>query len=219
MNVAPPDADSPALKPASNPYIRLTEEVAGSPYRPGNTFTLLQNGDEIFPAMLEAIRGAKQSIEFLTYVFWRGHIATAFAEALIERAQAGVKVRLLIDTVGGATMNTRTIWALERAGVKLGWFRPGHNLRHLRKLNNRTHRKILLVDGHTGFTGGVGIADMWTGHAQDKDHWRETHSRITGPACAGLHTGFAENWLEATGEGLPAPAPERTGNVAIQTII
>jgi cardiolipin synthase len=201
-----------------NQFVPLTEEAVGSPYRPGNTFELLRNGDEIFPAMLEAIRRAEHHIEFLTYVFWRGQIATELATALAARAKAGVRVRLLIDTVGGATMDSRLIWQLERAGATIGWFRPGH-WSHLRRLNNRTHRKILITDGRVGFTGGVGIADMWTGHAQDPDHWRETHCRITGPAVADLHAGFAENWLEATGEELTLESPAPTGAVAIQTII
>jgi cardiolipin synthase A/B len=201
-----------------NRFVQLTEEAVGSPYRAGNTFELLHNGDEIFPAMLEAIRTAEHHIEFLTYVFWRGKIASELAAALIERAKAGVRVRLLIDTVGGATMDSRLIWQLERAGATIGWFRPGR-IPHLRRLNNRTHRKILITDGRIGFTGGVGIADTWTGHAQDPNHWRETHCRITGPAVADLHVGFAENWLEATGEELTLEAPQPTGSVDIQTII
>jgi cardiolipin synthase A/B len=202
----------------ANPYIPLVEAAAGSPFRPGNAFELLHNGDEIFAAMLEAIRGATSSIEFLTYVFWRGRIATEFAAALAERARAGVKVRLLIDAFGGASMDARTIWALERAGVRLAWFRPVR-WPHWPKVNHRTHRKVLLIDGHTGFTGGAGIADVWLGTAQDKHHWRETHCRISGPACIDLHAGFAENWHEATSETLAPPTPEPAGTVAAQTTI
>jgi cardiolipin synthase A/B len=202
-----------------NRFARIVEEATAAPVRAGNSFELLQNGDEIFPAMLKAIAAAQDHIDFLTYVFWRGQIASDFAAALIGRAKAGVTVRLLIDTVGGATMDSRTLWALERAGAKIAWFRPGRNPLHLRRLNNRTHRKILIVDGHTGFTGGVGIADIWTGHAQDPGHWRETHCRVTGPTIADLHAGFAENWFEATGENLPAPTPAPAGPVAVQTII
>jgi len=188
-------------------------------FRPGNRLGLLQNGDEIFPAMLEAIRGAQTSIEFLTYVYWNSRIANEFATALCERARAGVKVRLLVDAVGGAVMNTRTVWQLERAGVQVAWFRP---LRwpYLRKLNNRTHRKILIVDGHIAFTGGVGIADEWTGAADGPRHWRELHCRIEGPAAADLFAGFAENWLESTHEHLALPpAASAAGTVAIQTTI
>lgn len=198
-------------------YTRLVEAAVGVPFRAGNSLQLLHNGDEIFPAMLTAIRQATHSIEFLTYIFWRGQVANDFAAALIERARAGVKVRLLIDAVGGASMDSRTIWALERAGVRLAWFRPVR-WPHWLKLNHRTHRKVLLVDGHTGFTGGVGVADIWLGSGQDRQHWRETHCRITGPACTDLHAGFADNWHEATGETLTAPAPApAAGDIAVQT--
>src|SRR6266851_8332881 len=103
-------------------YIRILEDATGSKFRAGNQFTILQNGDEIFPAMLDAIRGAATSIEFLSYVFWRSEIASEFSQALIERAKAGVEVRLLVDAVGGATISARSIWELERAGVKVSWF-------------------------------------------------------------------------------------------------
>ncbi len=200
---------------APNPYPSLVEHATGSPFRPGNRLTLLQNGDQIFAAMLEAIKGAQSSINFLTYVFWRSSIANQFADALCERAKAGVQVRLLVDAVGAATMSSRLVWRLERAGVQVGWFRPGH-LPSLRKFNNRTHRKILLVDDRIGFTGGVGIADVWLGNAQDGRHWRETHCAILGPACLDLHAGFAENWREATGRPLPPPQP--SGPIAGPTI-
>jgi cardiolipin synthase len=143
---------------SENRYVGIAEKATGQTFRPGNQFTILQNGDEIFPAMLTAIGAAEHSIEFLSYVFWRSSIATRLADALCERARAGVKVRLLVDALGGASINSRTIWQLERAGVKVGWFRPGR-WQYLRMLNNRSHRKILIIDGQIGFTGGVGIAD------------------------------------------------------------
>src|SRR5664279_6050432 len=166
-------------------YVRLIEEATGTPFRAGNQFELLQNGDQIFPPMLTAIRGATHSIEFSTYVYWRSKIASEFAAALCERARAGVTVRLLVDAVGAAAMDSRTVWKLERAGVRLAWFRPVR-WPYLHRLNNRTHRKILLVDGNVGFTGGVGIAAEWTGSADTARHWRETHCRIVGPAAADL---------------------------------
>ncbi len=183
-------------------YQQAFETAAGAKSRPGNSLTVLQNGDEIFPAMLSAIREAKSSIEFVTYVYWRSRIATEFADALCERARAGVQVRLLIDAVGGAIMSTRTVGALEAAGVQVGWFRP-MRFGHLRRINYRTHRKILLVDGRIGFTGGVGIADEWNGSAGGPKNWRETHCRLEGPVCLDLAAAFAENWAEATGEHLP----------------
>jgi len=203
---------------STNPFTHVTEAAAGSSYRPGNSLAILQNGDEIFPSMLSAIRGAKSTIEFSTYVYWRSHIANEFADALSERARAGVKVRLLVDAVGAAVMSARTVWQLERAGVQLGWFRPVR-WPYLQKFNNRSHRKILIVDGHTGFTGGVGIADEWTGAGQDARHWRETHCRIEGPACADILASFAENWAECRGERLPDHTPAPThGHTAVQII-
>jgi len=200
-------------------YKQQFETATGRLSRPGNVITVLQNGNEIFPSMLQAIRGAESSIEFATYVLWRSHIATEFADALCERARAGVAVRLLIDAIGGAIMSTRTVGALERAGVKVAWFRP-MGVGHLRRLNHRTHRKILLVDGRIGFTGGVGIADQWDGDAQGPNNWRETHCRIEGPACLDLHDGFADNWADSTDEILPPLAvPPSAGTTGILTTL
>jgi cardiolipin synthase len=200
-------------------FARAIERATGSAFREGNKFTILQNGDEIFPSMLRAVRQAKVSIEFLTYVFWRSSVASEFADALCERARAGIAVRLLVDAAGGAKIGARTVWQLERAGVRVEWFRPGR-FKYIRQLNHRTHRKILLVDGSIGFTGGVGIADEWKGSAQDKRHWRETHCRIDGPACIDMHNGFAESWLETTGEKLIPPMPaEHKNNIAVHTTI
>ena len=185
--------------------------------RAGNDITILQNGDEIFSAMLEAIRGANSSIELVTYVYWHSKIAAQFANALCERARQGVQVRLLIDAFGGAIMSTRMVGQLEQAGVKIAWFRP-FSMSSWRRFNSRNHRKILLVDGRIGFTGGVGIADQWTGDAGDSKHWRDMHCRILGPACQDLAAAFSENWLEATQEKLPElPTPEPQGDVTILT--
>jgi cardiolipin synthase len=200
-----------------NRIANLVEQATGNTSRPGNQLTVLSNGAQIFPAMLDAIKGAKHTIEFATYVYWASEIANQFADALCERAREGVKVRLLIDAVGGAIMNSRTVWQLEQAGVRVAWFRPmrWNSLIHL---NNRTHRKILLIDSHTSFTGGVGIADFWTGNADDPRHWRETHCRIDGPACADLLASFAENWREATHEQLDGrPLPAAAGSTAVLT--
>ncbi|GAC1372035.1 MAG: phospholipase D-like domain-containing protein [Candidatus Saccharimonadales bacterium] len=193
------------------------ESVLATPARAGNLVTILQNGDEIFDAMLEAIRDASFSIELVTYVYWHSKIAAQFANALCERARDGVKVRLLIDAFGGAIMSTRMVGQLEAAGVEIAWFRP-FSVSYWRRFNHRNHRKILLVDGRVGFTGGVGIADQWTGNASDTRHWRDTHCRITGPACIDLAAAFAENWLEATGDRLAEPsAPESQGSTSIIT--
>ena len=147
--------------------------------------------------MLEAIRSAERTINFATYVYWTGSIAPEFAEALAERAEAGVEVNVLLDAVGAAKMDRALIDRLEDAGAKVAWFRPP-KWYTLHKLNNRTHRKILVVDGRVGFTGGVGIAEEWTGNCEDPGHWRDTHVRVEGPAARDLFGGFLDNWAEAT---------------------
>jgi cardiolipin synthase len=163
---------------------------------------VLRNGREIFPAMLEAIRAAEQTINFATYVYWTGSIAPEFAQALAERAEAGVQVNVLLDAVGAAKMDRRLVALLQRAGAEVAWFRPP-KWYTLHKLNNRTHRKILVVDGEVGFTGGAGIADHWTGNAEDPDHWRDTMVEIDGPAARLLEGGFYENFTEAADEVVP----------------
>ena len=145
----------------------------------GSQVLALQNGEEIFPAMLAAIRGAQRTITFETYIYWSGGIGERFADALIDRAAAGVKVHLMLDWVGCSKMSSELLGRMLQAGIEvqryhaLRWFGLG-------RLNNRTHRKVLIVDGAVGFTGGVGIADQWDGHAQDPDHWRDMHFQVQG---------------------------------------
>ena len=164
----------------------------------GNRIQALQNGDEIFPAMLEAIRSARRTITFETYIYWSGHIGEQFAAALIERARAGVAVHLMLDWVGCDKISSALIDDMKRAGVEvvryhaLHWYTLG-------RLNNRTHRKVLTVDGTTSFTGGVGIADLWSGAAQDPDHWRDMHFKVTGPVSAQMQAAFLDNWIKTTG--------------------
>jgi len=165
---------------------------------PGNRFEALLNGDRIFPPMLNAIRGARHTISFETYIYWSGQIGKDFADALADRARAGVKVHVLVDWVGSSKMEKAYLDEMEKAGVVIRKF---HEPRwyNLNKLNNRTHRKILVVDGAVGFTGGVGIAPEWTGHAQDPEHWRDTHFKVEGPVVAQMQAVFADNWVKATG--------------------
>jgi cardiolipin synthase len=187
------------LYSVEDPQFRRTMGVLLGPVIvPGNRFEVLVNGDEIFPSMLQAIRGARRTISFETYIYWSGQVGKDFADALAERAGAGVKVHVLIDWVGSSKMEEQYLKTMEDAGVELRKF---HEPRwyNLNKLNNRTHRKLLVVDGVTGFTGGVGIAEEWTGHAQDPLHWRDTHFRVEGPVVAQMQAVFADNWAKATG--------------------
>nr|WP_314631665.1 cardiolipin synthase [uncultured Noviherbaspirillum sp.] len=171
----------------------------------GNKITALLNGDEIFPAMLAAIRGAKETINFETYIYWSGDIGREFADALSERARAGVKVHLLIDWVGSAKMEEKDLEEMRQAGVEV---RQYHPLRwyNLGRINNRTHRKLLVVDGKVGFTGGVGIAEQWTGKAQDPEHWRDSHFRAEGPVVAQMQAVLIDNWTKTTGKVLHGAA-------------
>ncbi len=167
----------------------------------GNRITPLQNGDEIFPAMLAAIRGARSTITFETYIYWSGQIGDEFAKALEERARAGVKVNVMLDWAGSSKMDEKVIDSLKQAGAQVERYHP---LRwyNIARINNRTHRKLLVIDGTVGFTGGVGIADQWSGHAQDPDHWRDMHFKIEGPVVAEMQTAFLDNWIKSTGKVL-----------------
>lgn len=187
--------DPPA--PGSPEFHRFSEGLTGTPVRGGNQIQVLRNGNEIFPAMLEAIRSAEKTIAFETYLYWKGKIGEEFADALSERALAGVQVSCLLDGVGAAKVDLSLIDDMDQAGVHVAWFRPPRWYT-LQKLNNRTHRRILVVDGCVGFTGGVGIADAWTGDCEDPEHWRETHVRVEGPTIRDLLGAFWEHWSEAT---------------------
>ena len=167
----------------------------------GNRIDALLNGDQIFPAMLQAIRAAEHTITFETYIYWSGEVGRQFAEALAERARAGVKVHVLLDWVGSNKMEDDQIEAMQHAGVEILKYRP---LRwyNIARFNNRTHRKLLVIDGKIGFTGGVGIADKWRGNAQDPDHWRDSHFRVEGPVVAQMQAVVMDNWMQTTGKVL-----------------
>jgi cardiolipin synthase A/B len=179
-------------------FFRAIGVLLGPPTLAGNRVESLQNGDEIFPSMLAAIRSAKRTITFETYIYWSGDVGREFAEALSERAKAGVRVHVLLDWVGSQKMDDELLQAMRNAGVQIELYRPLHWY-HLARLNNRTHRKLLVVDGRVGFTGGVGIADKWSGNAQDPDHWRDSHYRAEGPVVAQMQATFLDNWTKVTG--------------------
>ena len=199
-------------------YFRSIGVLLGPPTRSGNRVEALQNGAEIFPSMLAAIRSATRTITFETYIYWSGDVGRAFAEALAERATAGVRVHVLLDWVGSQKIDDDLLATMRRAGVEIELYRPLHWY-HLTRLNNRTHRKLLVVDGRVGFTGGVGIADKWGGRAEDVNHWRDSHYRAEGPVVAQMQATFLDNWTKVTGAVLHAddyfPALEaRGGSVA-----
>ena len=182
-------------------FVRAMGSLLGPALLPGNEVRQMLNGDEIFPSMLEAIRGAKTSITFETFIFWSGQIGEQFSEALTERARQGVSVHVLLDWVGTGKIDKSYTRSMEKAGVEVERYHP---LRwyNVGRLNNRTHRRLLVIDGRIGFTGGVGIADNWLGHAESADHWRDSHFRVEGPVVAEMQSAFMDNWVKTKAEVL-----------------
>jgi cardiolipin synthase len=177
-------------------YQKVLESTLGIPFSDGNDIKVLQNGREIFPAMIGAIREAEEQIEMLTYVYWTGDIAYRFAKELSQKAEQGIRVRLILDSIGAAFMPSELTEMMEEAGVQIEWFRPVPQWK-LWKTDNRTHRKVLICDAKVAYTGGVGIAEEWEGDARNPSEWRDTHFEVKGPAIFGLYAAFMENWIEA----------------------
>lgn len=210
------------LYSASSPEFRQSAgSLLGPNFVSGNHISTLVNGREIFSAMLGAIRSAKHSITFETYIFWDGEIAREFAEALAERARAGVKVHAILDAQGTRKMGGDNLAKLREAGAdvvkyhSMFWLDP-------RRYNNRSHRKLLIVDGKIAFIGGAGIADQWTGNAESPEHWRDNHYKVTGPIVAQLQGVFMANWLKTRGVVLHGPdyfpPLESTGTIQAQAV-
>ena len=206
----------------SHEFLTSIVGTTGVPLVKNNKITILNNGDEFYPAMLEAIGNARKTITMEAYIFWKGDIGLRFAQALAERRQAGVTVKLLLDAVGSASIGAEIEKILQESGCELVWYNP-IRLRTISRFNNRTHRKSLVVDGRIAFTGGAGIADHWTGNAQDPAHWRDIQIRLEGPDAFGLQTGFAQNWLDTTGELVSGegffPPCDAAGTMAALTIL
>src|ERR1700674_816649 len=186
---------------ADSQFTRSMGVLLGPPLVPGNRPQMLVNGDRIFPEMLAGIRSAKKTITFESYIYWSGKIGQEFADALAERARSGVKVHVLLDWAGSKKMDEDVINKMGGAGVEIFKY-PRPQWFQVRQINHRTHRKLLVIDGKVGFTGGVGIADQWSGNGQDPDHWRDTHFRVEGPVVAQLQGAFADNWTQTTGNVL-----------------
>ncbi|MYT40570.1 cardiolipin synthase B [Streptomyces sp. SID8356] len=178
---------------------RRLERLIGIAATEGNALLPLRNGDQIFGAMLKAIRTAEHTVDMMTFVYWRGDIAREFAEALAERARAGVRVRLMLDGFGSRLIEKDQLAMMDEAGVTVAWFRKPLYLSPL-KQNHRCHRKVLITDESVAFTGGVGIAEEWCGDARNEHEWRDTHVQVRGPAVDGLAAAFAQNWAECQDE-------------------
>ncbi len=208
------------LYTVSHPQFRQAMSLLlGPPIVGGNRIDTLVNGDRIFPAMLAGIRNAKKTITFETFVYWQGQIGQQFADALCERASAGVRVHVLLDWGGSQRIPKPILKQLMGSEIQVELYHPLHWY-HLGRLNNRTHRKLLVIDGCVGFTGGVGIAREWTGDAQDEHHWRDSHFRVEGPVVAQMQAAFLDNWMKVRREVLHGPdyfpEPKAVGTVEAQ---
>lgn len=202
-------------------FVRSIEAHTISSLIEGNRAQLLLNGEEIFPAMLAAIRGARSTITFANFIYEDGAIAGEMATALAERCRAGVAVNVLLDAVGSSQMPRQYWTRLEDAGCQVAWF---HSLNPfaIKRINHRNHRRILVIDGRVGFTGGTGVGEQWTGDGRRPEHWRQTDVRVEGPIVRSLQAAFAENWRDATGILLGGdryfPPPQRRGDLAVQSV-
>jgi cardiolipin synthase A/B len=212
----------PALAVADPGFARTLQAHLGAPVVAGNRVDLLLNGDEIFPAKLGAILAARQSINYAEYFWAEGAVAQQMADALAERCRAGVRVNVLLDGVGTLAMPGEHVDTMRRASCRVETFRPLGRW-SVRGHNNRNHRRILVVDGRVGITGGSGVSEKWTGDGRREGHWRDTDVRVEGPVVEWLQAAFVENWREATRELLGGadyfPAPRLGGDdVRVQVI-
>jgi cardiolipin synthase len=188
-------------------FAEYVASLVGAPVEPGDRYEVLRNGDEVFPPMLDAIRQAKRRISFESFIYEDGMVGDQFTTEFVKAAKRGVEVRVVLDGFG-ASLSDESEKKLTDAGVQVVWFnlvRPWS----LEEANYRTHRKVLVVDGEIGFTGGLGLADHWQGHAQSPEHWRDTQFKVVGPAVRGLEASFYENWLESGGLSAPALDPRQ----------
>ena len=198
---------------------RSVSALLGPAFIGDNEVKVLTNGDKIFPEMLKAIRGARQTITFETFIYWGDSIGEEFANALIERVQTGVKVHVLLDWLGSIKMEQKQLDKMQAVGVEIERYHKPH-WSHLARLNNRTHRKLLIIDGKVGFTGGVGIADQWRGDAKNPNEWRDTHFLVHGPVVGQMQAVFMDNWIKSKGSVLHDeryfPALKKAGNMSAQ---
>ncbi|MDB6059265.1 MAG: cardiolipin synthase [Verrucomicrobiales bacterium] len=194
----------PMYSAASPAFKHSVDSLLDPPFIGGNSITTLQDGDQIFPAMLSAIQSAHRSINFESYVFWEGHVAREFVAALAERARAGVKVNVMLDALGTHKMGIENLNHLREAGVDVFKY---HTILWLdpRRYNYRTHRKLLIVDGKVAFIGGVGIADEWAGNGEGVEKYHDTQYEVRGPVVAQLQGTFVTLWLRSKGDLLYGP--------------
>ena len=198
-------------------FVEYVASLVGAAVESGDEHLVLRNGDEVFPAMLAAIRRAERRIIFESFIYEEGVVGNQFTAELVAAARRGVTVRIVLDAFG-AKLTRATVDSLTSAGVEVRWFNP-IRLWSLEEANYRTHRKVLVVDGRIGFTGGIGLADHWQGNAEDVDHWRDTQFGVTGPVVRALEAAFYENWIESGGRSAPALDPEQPGHGNARSVV
>jgi cardiolipin synthase A/B len=221
-NHVQPHLELPALKMGEPSFQATLVAYTGAAVVPGNRVEILLNGEEIFPAKLGLIRGARKTITYAQYVFEEGEPADDMAQALAERCRAGVKVHVLVDAVGALLMPPAYRQTMTEAGCEVASYRPLTPWT-IDRVNHRNHRRILVVDGRAGVTGGSGTSGKWSGNGRQEGYWRDTDMLVEGPVVEQLQGAFAENWLEATGVALGGPdyfprPVERSGPVAAQVV-
>jgi cardiolipin synthase len=209
------------LRPDSGEFLHVIQSTCQAAVHFGNSLAVLTNGSQFYPAMRDAIRAAEVSVSFEAYIFASGRVADTLIDAMIERARAGVEVRLVLDAIGSSGLRGACVARLREAGCRVSFYQPLAWYR-LHRINNRTHRELLVVDGRVAFTGGAGVADWWLQPQGRKPAWRDTMVRVEGPIVAALQGVFAENWLECCGEILTGPRHfprlERRGDVEMMLI-
>ena len=188
-----------AAEPGSEAFVVLAGAYLNNPVYRGGQVELLQNGDRFYPAMLEAIRAARETVNFEVYIFEPDEIGRLFMDAFMERARAGIEVRVLVDAFGSFKLKAKHQSELREAGVKVERFRP-FGLSNLVRIYRRTHRRAIVIDGKVAFTGGAAISKKWAGDVRTSHEWRDSMVRITGPLVGGIQSAFVENWVYCTGE-------------------
>jgi cardiolipin synthase len=209
------------LRPDSDEFLHVIASTCQAAVLQGNATAVFTNGSQFYPAMRDAIRSAEASVNLEAYILSSGQVADMLIDAMIERARAGVEVRLVLDALGSAGLRSACVARLRDAGCRVAFYQSLHWYR-LHRINNRTHRELLLVDGRIAFTGGAGVADWWMKPHRGTPAWRDTMVRLEGPIVAALQGVFAENWLECCGEILTGPRHfprlEHVGNVEMMLV-
>lgn len=208
--------------PGSEAFVTSAAGFLNVPVLQADQVELLQNGDAFYTSMLEAIRGARESINFEVYIFEPDEVGRQFMDAFEDRARAGVEVRLLVDGFGSFKLRRHHRDRLREAGVKFERFRP-LALRNLVRIYRRTHRRAIVIDGRVAYTGGAAVSRKWAGNVRNSHEWRDSMTKITGPLVAAIQSAFATNWVYCTGEIIAGPRfypplPSRPGPCGLSVV-